>query len=658
MKHILVLIAFLGCLLHVDAQNIKVTSFQLLPTDLSARTAAVKDLNGDECALIKIVTSDPGYSFSDIIKQVNKPNEIWIYVPQGSKRITIRHPKYGILRNYEFDASLSAKTTYEMKMLDNIEVIIHEDAGGQYLVMNVKPADATVYIDGVPEVLNNGVLSKLLKYGQHSYKIEAPLYQPSTGEVLIENERKNLSVELKPDFGFIQINSTPEQGASVYIDDVLVGKTPLKSGRLSKGVHQIRAVLPMYKPLEQAAEVIANQSSTLLLNFAASFAKVELQAQANEEIWVNNERKGTGVWSGRLTPGLYTFEARRTSYRSSKQTIELKAGDDEKIVLGESTPIRGSLNINTVPADAKVSVDGKDMGVTPNIFSNILAGKRTIEISKPGCLTKVLEVNIREGIVEELNVTLPVGQNVTLSSNMIDAQIYVDQKLLGASPVQTSLSYASHTIVVKSPQKNITRTVVIDSSTPLVLEFNDLMLGKSLGGGWYEGPDLKLRIAGQTYSGAGYGYREHQRAGCIIGHSLFMLYKSYAQKILPNGGRDHQYNMDSFVEYDLETGTEHEVPVSLGGSYKLGVYNGKMILFSPSNKLAYVYADGRFRTSIPYTAAMKEVTSDMPETVSNSFSQYIKSGIKNYSFAGKGYYFIVRNNGQSENCYFYIPPRK
>ncbi|MFZ4724340.1 MAG: PEGA domain-containing protein, partial [Paludibacter sp.] len=85
--------------------EIGVKSFRKLENDLDARVnEPLKDQNGDVCAIIKIVTTQTGFSSFDcgqigVVKTVQKPSEIWVYVPYGAKRITITHPQLGMIRD-------------------------------------------------------------------------------------------------------------------------------------------------------------------------------------------------------------------------------------------------------------------------------------------------------------------------------------------------------------------------------------------------------------------------------------------------------------------------------------------------------------------------------------------------------------------------------
>lgn len=410
----LCLVLFLCCSQRIEAQNIKVESFSRLENDITARVNVVKDANDDDCALIKMVTTDVEYNVDEGLKREPRVGEIWFYVPQGTKRIVIRHQKLGKLV-YALPEILKAKTTYQIKLPDNIEIIVHEDVGGQYLVMNVHPTDAVVYIDGLPEVLNNGILQKMLKYGRHTYRVEAPLYLPVESEVLIEKERKSLKVNLAPDFGFIRFKSTPEAGASIYVDGKLIGKTPITTGKLVKGKHSVKAILPMYAPVSKDVMVEAGQTSDLAFNMSANFAQITLSTPAGE-IWVNGERKGTNNWSGRLMAGFYKLETRKPGCRPFITSVELTVGEKRTLALQAPEPMKGTLNASSNETEAIVKIDNQEVGTTPNVFE-VLEGKHLIEFSKTGWESITYEILIEEGKV--LNLMGVLKKNPVVNNSIL-----------------------------------------------------------------------------------------------------------------------------------------------------------------------------------------------------------------------------------------------
>lgn len=112
------IVAILFCLwgYGTDAQEFVVRSFRLLQNDITAWVDPVKDLNEEACALIKVV-GDADFVFSTplgIVARRNEVGEIWLYVPNGTRKLTIKHPRWGVLRDYAFPSALESRLTYEL----------------------------------------------------------------------------------------------------------------------------------------------------------------------------------------------------------------------------------------------------------------------------------------------------------------------------------------------------------------------------------------------------------------------------------------------------------------------------------------------------------------------------------------------------------------
>ena len=139
----------------LSAQKIAVESFELLANDLTANIegSTVYDLNGEKCALIKIETTQRGFSFDvgflGVMKVVEQPGEIWLYVPEKVNHITIAHPQLGILRDYRFDIQIVKARTYLMKLTTGtVTTIVEEQLLKQFLMFRLEPKDAVVEVDG------------------------------------------------------------------------------------------------------------------------------------------------------------------------------------------------------------------------------------------------------------------------------------------------------------------------------------------------------------------------------------------------------------------------------------------------------------------------------------------------------------------------------
>ena len=379
-KILLILFAF--WLIPGFAQNISVSSFKSLDTDLTANTAGTmeNDQNGETAALIKVVTTQTGFTFDGgalgIVKTKQTPGEIWVYIPRGSKKITIKHPQLGVLRDYFFPIAIESARTYEMVLIaGEVQTVVKQARTSQYVVFQLMPPDAVVELDGELLKTEGGVASKMMKFGTYNYRVQAPNYLLEAGSVTVDdpNNKKVVNISLKP-----------------------------------------------------------------------NFAKVTINVDNNAEIWVNGEKKGEGSWSGNLGAGTYELEAKKEGHRSTTITQDFIVTAEPQIVkLQTPTPIYGEADINSSPGMADIFIDGKKVGQTPLLLSDLLVGLHTISIIKEGYESENKTITIKEGEPQSYSFQLneikvknesfvhDINSN-TPSSNQNDYPEKSDEKILNS----------------------------------------------------------------------------------------------------------------------------------------------------------------------------------------------------------------------------------
>ena len=274
------------------------------------------DQNGETAALIKVVTTQTGFTFDGgalgIVKTKQTPGEIWVYIPRGSKKITIKHPQLGVLRDYFFPITIESARTYEMILVaGEVQTIVKQARTSQYVVFQLTPPDAVVELNGELLKTEGGVASKMMKFGTYNYRVQAPDYLPEAGNVTV-NDPKNkhvVNIALKP-----------------------------------------------------------------------NFAKVTIHVDNNAEIWVNGEKKGEGTWSGNL----------------------------------------GEADINSSPGMADIYIDGKKVGQTPQLISDLIVGRHSITLEKKGYQSETRYIDIKEDDILNVRISLSeekTSQNKTKKSD-------------------------------------------------------------------------------------------------------------------------------------------------------------------------------------------------------------------------------------------------
>lgn len=454
--------------------KISVKTFRLLEKDSTARVLAPeKDFNGDISAIIKIVTTQTGFTFDcgsiGIVKTINKPNGIWVYVPFGAKRISIMHPTLGILEDWFFPIKIEEAKVYEMVLISGKVSTKVQEIEKQYLVISTDPIEAKIFIND--SLVGRGNYQEKLIPGKYTYRIEDQLYHSQAGNIELSDAKKNLPIKLQPAFGFCSIKTEPESGATVTIDGKKQLKsTPCLSEALANGKHTVEVVKDMYKKTTQIVEITDNQTSELQLSLQPNFSDVSITTQKDAKIYVDNEYRAIGLWNGRLNEGSHLLEARRDKYHSEQKKVEAKVGEKLNFDL-QPAPIVGSLYVNSTPKEATVTVNGVVKGTTPLTINNLLIGDYGVEVSKSGYDQIQETITINDSQTTQINESFTSSKFIQITSTPSYNDVYIDGKLIGKTPLKTSVSFDKHNFEITDGKKTVNQEITINNESSSVLNF-------------------------------------------------------------------------------------------------------------------------------------------------------------------------------------------
>ena len=110
----IILLAFLVSV--ADAQDIQITKFERNVTSLIASMNPVYDNAGEVCAVVRFFVRDMGYVIEPnlgVLRSDTLAGEIRLWIPKGTKRITVRHEGMLPLTGYDIPLRIESKVTYE-----------------------------------------------------------------------------------------------------------------------------------------------------------------------------------------------------------------------------------------------------------------------------------------------------------------------------------------------------------------------------------------------------------------------------------------------------------------------------------------------------------------------------------------------------------------
>ena len=227
MKRILFLLFGLMLCLSTFAQELKVKSFSLAATDISAQTQQRKDLNDEPCALVKVqFVGDILDVEGNVIKPlVKKGNETWAYMTHGSQQMKVLTKDYLPIMvdfsNYGI-SQVEKNKTYVLvltKPVGSAESVMQQS---QTLIIRYTPSTATVLVDNKMVRGNNGVAKTTLPVGQHSFVVFCDGYESEEGMVKLKaSAPSNLQITLTRESVGAEIanqqQSENQQSSNTYV---------------------------------------------------------------------------------------------------------------------------------------------------------------------------------------------------------------------------------------------------------------------------------------------------------------------------------------------------------------------------------------------------------------------------------------------------------
>ena len=189
------------------AQELRVKSFKLAGSDLTAQTQPRKDLNDRNCAVVKVqfVGELVNIEGNVIMPLVKRNNETWVYMPQNTRQMNVitknflplmvTFADYGIER-------LESNRTYVLTLLGGSQ---QQAQQSQTLTIKYSPSSATVLVDNKMVKGMNGVAKTTLPVGQHSFIVACDGYESEEGTVKLKaSAPSNLQIMLTKEATAIQ----------------------------------------------------------------------------------------------------------------------------------------------------------------------------------------------------------------------------------------------------------------------------------------------------------------------------------------------------------------------------------------------------------------------------------------------------------------------
>jgi formylglycine-generating enzyme required for sulfatase activity len=259
--------------------------------------------------------------------------------------------------------------------------------------------------------------------------------------------------------GKITVISSPESGMAIFLNNVNTGKTtPTTLENLPFGNHNIRLVNQWYRTQEKTVHISSNEIQTVSFEMIASFSELTVNTSLNGIIFIDGDLKGSTKWKGRVGEGTRTVKVEKEGFITRELKVTIVRGRDVSVDL-MLTPKTGILEVITDPPQAMISLNGNIHGLSPRIITDLPLGRYELKIEKAEHTSLIMHVNINDASKQVVEVQLQSGKEIFIQSNPSGAEVIIDQKSLGTTPITTWLKYGNHLIKLVKDELAVVQSI-------------------------------------------------------------------------------------------------------------------------------------------------------------------------------------------------------
>jgi len=273
------------------------------------------------------------------------------------------------------------------------------------VLLKTKPAGATVTYNGNDIGTTPLLITSFLCGRRHALELAFNGYQRKRIEVSVENRRPIVrNEELVLDSGIVACSTEPS-GATVLVNGIECGVTPLDV-MIPRGGAKLTVRLDGYREIEQSVGVVPGERRSLALKLEGRPARLSIVTEPEQaKVYLDGDYQGKSpVVVADVRPGAHEIRVERVGYATSTRTVQIANGGDatETFTLKN---VRGRIEVITMPAGARVTIDGMIVGTTRAqgeaaqsqilMIENVAAGTHVVGVRLAGYYDMSKKVTIK-----------------------------------------------------------------------------------------------------------------------------------------------------------------------------------------------------------------------------------------------------------------------
>jgi len=349
------------------------------------------------------------------------------------------------------------------KLITASKAYVSPVAGGKgdiYLKSN--PSAATIYVDGKKTKKTTPSTIRDLESGEHLVKVVKGDYVGSKVIRVHANDITEDNIILGKAKGGLKAYSTPAE-AKIYIGNKFYGNTPKIISDLSAGDHLVVLKKSGYMEVKRRVSVKGDQFATVDAEMVKPAALYLSSLPSNASVIIRGQDMGkTPLNLTDLYPEKVYVEVLYPGYQTERRYVQLREAfsTNERFEL-KKLP---SLHIDSNPSGARVYINEKFHGMTPVNIDALSEDRAKVVVKKNYYDDWTQNLVLQAGRDEKVNANLKIKQgNVKIISSPEKADVVLEGKKIGTTPINKSINYGEYSISISNPKfETISEKLIID----------------------------------------------------------------------------------------------------------------------------------------------------------------------------------------------------
>jgi hypothetical protein len=191
--------------------------------------------------------------------------------------------------------------------------------------------------------------------------------------------------------GELVVHAEPED-AWITIAGKPGGKAPV-TRKLKAGIYEVKAGHKGYLPGTQKVEITPGERAEIVISLSTIPGTLSVTSQPQgASLWLNGKPAGVTPLTTETPSGSVLVKASLAGYQDVEQTVQVLARRSSQLSLTLDRGL-GKIKVETTPPGAMVSIDGKQVGLSP-LELDLLTGSHPVSVTLDGYSTQERQVTI------------------------------------------------------------------------------------------------------------------------------------------------------------------------------------------------------------------------------------------------------------------------